>query len=415
MSPIYVVGIGLGGAADLSPMAQTTVEQATLLVGGQRHLNYFPEHPASKLVLADLNAALVDIQQHLELPAENLVVVLTSGDPLFFGFGRLLLTAFPADQLTFYPHLSAIQLAFSCIKVPWQDATIISLHGRSTEQLTTALQRGDDKVAIFTDPIYTPAEIARFFLALDLPVAYHFWVCENLGGPGERVQKFDLHQLIGQKFAALNVVILMRCDPSVSEEESPCLGLADSRFLSFPDRPSLMTKREVRVLAISELDLFPGQVIWDVGAGTGSVSIEMARLSPSSRIYAVEKTAIGHHLIQANCQRFQVGNVEAIHGAAPQSFAHLPSPDRVFIGGSGGNLIAILEDCQRYSHEQTIIVLAIATLENLETALHWLREHHWGTQLLQVQLSRSIAIANLTRWHPLNPVTLIKAKQNHPC
>lgn len=412
MTPIVVVGIGL--AADLSPTAQAEVEQATLLVGGQRHLSYFPDHTAQKLPLGDLSAAIEQIQHHLTHSPAPKIVILASGDPLFFGLGRLLLTTFPAEQLTFYPHLSSVQLAFSRIKVPWQDANIISLHGRSPEALIQALQKGHDKIAVLTDPTYTPAAIARLFLTLDLPVAYQFWVCEDLGGPSEQVQAFAPAQLLGQTFAALNIVILIRLPPTPSTEDWPQLGLPDGSFLSFPDRPSLITKREVRVLAIAELDLHENQTIWDIGAGTGSVAIEIARISTHSTVYAIEKTVIGHRLIKENCRRFAVNNIEAICGTAPEALAALPPPDRIFMGGSGGNLSAILDCCQIHACEQTVIVLAIATLETLEAALRWFRTHHWSTQLLQVQVARSVPIATLTRWQPLNPVTLIKASQKLP-
>jgi precorrin-6B C5,15-methyltransferase / cobalt-precorrin-6B C5,C15-methyltransferase len=414
MSSVVVVGIGLAGVSDLSPIARAEVDQATLLVGGQRHLSYFPMPSVPTLILGDLSLALERIQHHLATTAQSKVVILASGDPLFFGLGRLLLTTFSADQLTFYPHLSAVQLAFSRIKVPWQDAQMISLHGRSPEQLIQALQKGDHKIAILTDPTYTPAEIARLFLALDLPVTYQFWVCEDLEGPSEQVQQFTPSQLLGQTFAALNIVILIRCEPARSQDKWPCLGLPDSSFLGFSDRPSLITKREVRVLAIAQLDLYENQIIWDVGAGTGSVAIEIARISASSTVYAIEKTALGHRLIQKNCQRFSVHNVEAIYGKAPNVLDHLPPPDRIFIGGSSGNLSAILDGCQIHCCKHTVIVLAIATLETLETALHWLRTHHWSTQLLQIQVSRSVPIANMTRWQPLNPVTLIKANLQSP-
>lgn len=414
MTPISVVGIGLAGAADLSAEARAVVDQASLLIGGQRHLSYFPDHPAPKRSLGNLKTALDQIQQDLIDHPQHHIVILASGDPLFFGIGRLLLTVFPEEQLTFYPHLSSVQIAFNRLKIPWQDTTIISLHGRPPERLIQALQRGDRTLAIFTDATHTPAAIARLFLSLDLAVTYQFWVCEELGSSTEQIQSVDPVQLQNQSFAALNLVILVRRDQAVPNITWPYLGIPDQAFLGFPDRPGLMTKREVRVLAISELELQPNQIIWDIGAGTGSVAIEMARLSPGSTIYAVEKTAIGHQLIQQNCQRFQVENVNVIHGEALHVCPELPPPNRIFIGGSGGNLTAILDRCQSYRYSPIVAVLAIATLETLETALHWFRKHQWSTQLLQVQLSRSVPIGTRTRWHPLNPVTLIKARPQPP-
>jgi len=169
-----------------------------------------------------------------------------------------------------------------------------------------------------------------------------------------------------------------------------------------------MTKREIRVLVLGELAIQSPQVVWDIGAGTGSVSIEIARLCPHCQVYAIEKTAVGYGLIAQNCRRFGVKNVKAILGDAPDSLANLPTPDRIFIGGSGGNLSQILNECDRIS-PQGVVVLALATVEHLTMALAWFTKEKWNYQLLQVQLSRSVPVAHLTRFSPLNPVTIITA------
>jgi precorrin-6Y C5,15-methyltransferase (decarboxylating) len=187
------------------------------------------------------------------------------------------------------------------------------------------------------------------------------------------------------------------------------LGLPDQVFASFSDRPGLMTKREVRILILGELTLQPKQIIWDIGAGTGSVSIEIARLSGTSQVYAIEKTSIGNVLIEQNSRRLQVNNVISIHGTAPDVLQQLPAPNRIFIGGSGGNLNSILDSCDTRLAPGGIVVLALATLEHLNTALGWLKSHCWDYRLLQVQLSRSIPVGQLTRFTPLNPVTILTA------
>jgi precorrin-6Y C5,15-methyltransferase (decarboxylating) len=361
-------------------------------------------------VLGDFTQAIKEIRHQLTA-GSGCIVVLVTGDPLFFGLGRLLLTELPPEQLTFHPHLSAVQLAFNRIKVPWQDARVISAHGRSVDELIQALQQGADKIAVLTDGTNTPSAIARLLLALDLPSQYQFWVCENLGDKTERVQSWSVAEMLEQTFAPLNVVVLLRSDSADQLDLAtlPTLGLPDQLFLSFSDRPGLMTKREVRLLVLGELALKPGQIIWDIGAGTGSVSIEIARLFPSSQVYAVEKTSAGFALISQNCRRFQVENVIFIHGTAPDILHHLPTPDRIFVGGSGGNLSQILDVCSRLA-SGGILVLALATLEHLNTALGWLKESgSWNYQLLQVQLSRSVPVAQLTRFAPLNPVTIVSA------
>ncbi|NJP11300.1 MAG: precorrin-6y C5,15-methyltransferase (decarboxylating) subunit CbiE, partial [Leptolyngbyaceae cyanobacterium RU_5_1] len=349
-----------------------------------------------------------------------LIVILTSGDPLFFGLGRLLLMEVSPDQLTFHPHLSSIQLAFSRIKRPWQDACIISAHGRSLDELTQALQQGVEKIAVLTDKTNSPGAIAHLLHALDLPIRYQMWVCQNLGGLDERIVEVqDFQSLQTQTFAPLNVVVLQRVEEleSLKLYSLPILGVPDQAFLSFRDRPRLMTKREVRVLVLAELALQSPQTVWDVGAGTGSVSIEMARLCPGSQIYAIEKTAVGATLIQKNCQRFQVNTVTSIHGTAPQALQSLPQPDRIFIGGSGGNLNEILDICGAQLQVGGRIVLALATLEHLNTALTWITaqsptpHYQWHHHLLQIQLARSVPVSTLTRFSPLNPVTLVVAEK----
>jgi precorrin-6B C5,15-methyltransferase / cobalt-precorrin-6B C5,C15-methyltransferase len=429
MTPIQVIGLGLDGADSLSDSVKRLIDHAVLLVGSDRHLSYFPTYAGDRLVLRDFRQAIQTVRERLNatgssprlvmLDAEAippLIVILTSGDPLFFGLGRLLLAELPAESITFHPHLSSVQLAFSRVKVAWQDARVISAHGRSLEELTQALQQGSEKIAVLTDPVNTPQAIERLLLALNLPCSYQLWVCENLGGTDEQVRCFQPNTMAGYSFAALNIVILLRVSDRspVDLKHLPALGVPDRQFLSFPDRPGLITKREVRVLVLGELALQSNQTIWDIGAGTGSVSIEIARLFPSSRLYAIEQTAIGISLIQQNSQRFQVDNVTSIHGAAPAALQTLPPPDRIFIGGSSGQLTDILQTCSQRLHPAGTMVLALATLEHLTRALNWLESSQgWEYRLLQVQLSRSVPVAALTRFHPLNPVTLLTIERSH--
>jgi precorrin-6Y C5,15-methyltransferase (decarboxylating) len=413
VTPIHVVGVGLDGADGLTASVRHLVETAALLVGSDRHLNYFPEHLGDRLRLTNFQMAIAHIKDYCchSQASTPPIVILTSGDPLFFGFGRLLVEEFPPEQLTFHPHLSSVQLAFNRVKLPWHDARVISAHGRSLDELIQALQQGIEKIAVLTDSTNSPSAIAHLLLSLDLPVQYQFWICENLGGADQRIVEVqDLATLQYQEIAPLNVVILNRKsqDEALDIKALPLLGLPDQSFLSFSDRPGLMTKREVRILAIAELAVQPGQVIWDVGSGTGSVAVEMARLCPTSRIFAIEKTAAGITLIQKNAYRFDVQNITPIHGSAPQALEKLPPPDRVFIGGSGGNLEEILKHCMAHLADAGVIVVALATLEHLMQATSYLKaSSDWQFRLLQVQIARSIPIASLTRFAPLNPVTLI--------
>ena len=412
---IAVVGIGLDGAEGLPLTTQNIVKQATVLAGSKRHLSYFPQHPAQKLNLADLNTGIEAIAR-LNL-TEHGVVILTSGDPLFFGLGRLLLERFKPAQIQFYPHLTSFQIAFNRLKISWQDASLVSVHGRTTDNLVKLLKQGQEKIAVLTDNHHHPGAIARLLLALKLPVNYCFYVCENLGGEEEKVRYFsaehitELSNLASHDFAALNVLVLIRKAQSETLDLAtlPLIGLPDHSFLSFRDRPSLITKKEVRIAILGELALQAKQTVWDIGAGTGSVSIEIARICPTSQIFAVEKTSMGSTLITKNSQRFQVDNIVSINGKAPNVLLDLPECDRIFIGGSGGNIIDILDICRQKLKVKGLIVMAFATVEYQIQAISWLSKNNWQYRLLQLQISRSIPISHLTRLTPLNPVTIITA------
>lgn len=417
-SRIHVVGIGLEGAQGLTDAVRSLIDRAELLVGSERHLSYFPDFAGERIVLGSFAQVFQQIQQWLK-DSSKTIMILTSGDPLFFGLGRLLLETFPPEQLTFHPHLSSIQLAFSRVKLPWQDAQVISAHGRSLDALIPVLQQGIPKIAILTDGTHTPSAIARLILSLGLPTHYGLWICENLGSEKEQIRFFQDLTTVPDSVSPLNVVILQRHEPDLTplDRPLPLFGLRDSDFLSFPDRPGLMTKREVRIQVLAELDLQPGQVIWDIGAGTGSVAVEMARLVPDAQVYAIEKTDAGITLIQKNAQRLATPNVQAIAGMAPDVLKSLPDPDRIFIGGSGGNLEILLDVGLQRLNAQGVLVLAIATLEHQFQTLQYLKERNhqeklnWSYHFLQLNFSRATEIAHLTRWTPLNPVTLITVQR----
>jgi len=421
LTSIQVVGVGMDGPAGLTKTALDVIQRAALLVGSDRHLSYFPAHPAPQLRLGDFHAAFEAIRAHLHQPDPGVpVVILTSGDPLFFGLGRLLLQQFPAESLTFHPHLSSVQLAFSRIKVPWHDACLVSVHGRSPDALVRALHQGAEKIAVLTDEVQTPGAIARLILDLELPLTYQVWVCENLGSPEEKIRSYDPEALVFSSFMGLNVVILLRQAPRPQRwdmAQLPVLGFPDQAFASFGDRPGLMTKREIRILALGELALEPHQVIWDVGAGTGSVAVEIAHLCPSSQVFAIEKTAVGITLIQENMQRFQTPSITPCQWTAPEGLDTLPAPDRVFVGGSGGNLAGILTAIAQALKPDGVVVVALATLEHQSLLMQWLRSpeqaDQWRSHTLQIQLSRSIPVGALTRLQPLNPVTLVRLERLH--
>ena len=425
---VNVVGIGLDGAAGLSESARQVVEMAALLIGSDRHLSYFPQHDGERWALEDLTAAIMEIRRHLategELepdagtvePPAGPIVILVAGDPLFHGWGKLLISQLPPDKLTFHPHVSCVQLAFNRLRIPWQDAHCVGSSGRYFEELTAKLKLGVEKIAVLADETRTPAALASLVKALDLPTRYEFWVCENLGAQDERVSCKSLEALLRESFSPLSVVVMLQESPPRAEPldlgKLPLLGVPDAAFIGCGDRPGLTVEREVRVLVLAQLSLQPEQVVWDVGAGNGAVSIEVARLFPQSEVYAIEQTVSGTGAIELNAGRFGLQNVFSIHGTAPEILHRLRPPHRIFVGGSGGGLTKILGVCALRLLPGGSIVLALSALEDIATVLSWIgdrvrREPHWSYRILQVQLSRSLLAGNLTRFDPLRPVSIV--------
>lgn len=428
---IHVVGMGLAGLDSLSPSSLALVRSATLLIGAKRHLRAVENGLADGLAKAQLlpemwplgqmSEVFESLRSHLSDNPETRVVILATGDPLFFGLGRLLLAHFAPGQLIFHPQLSSIQLAFSRLKVPWQDATLISVHGRGEALLVQAVKRGDAKIAVLTDGTLTPSAIAALIASLDLPVHYQQWVCENLGDVTESVSLYsptlDSSTEPVKAYAPLNVVVLLRVEQAdetlvnQSLQALPLIGLPDAVFKGFPDRPTLMTKREVRLLVLGAIAPLDQQVIWDIGAGTGSISVELSRLCPSAQIFAIEKTAIGASLIRANAEKLAIAPITVIQGQAPLALEGLPPPNRVFIGGSSHQLGLILSLLDGLAPTLKKIVLALATLEHLNEVTQWVNRPDisgkWRCRLTQVNISRSCPVGSFTRFSPLNPVTLV--------
>jgi precorrin-6Y C5,15-methyltransferase (decarboxylating) len=411
--PLVVIGIGHDGAPGLSAEALNHVASARVLAGGRRHLDFFPDWVGERLVIdADLRAVLRGLRQRY---TETRTVVLASGDPLFYGIGRALLEAFPSEDLLFLPHLSSVQLAFARIKEPWDDARVVSLHGRPMEALQPALAVREPKIAVLTDGKNHPAAIADFVCRQGAGDEYGLWVCENLGGPDERVSRHEPARMSEATYSPLNVVLLLRRRPQSpgpcprstghrGESGWPLLGLPEDALLHRQGRRGLITGREVRLLALCRLELHAGDVLWDVGAGSGSVAIEAARLSPTLRAFAVERDEEVFQQLEANAAALTDGRVRTVHAEAPDGLTDLPDPDAVFIGGSGGRLREVLDAVVRRLKPGGRVVLNCITLETLAHAWDRLCQLGLRPEATSVQLAHS---RPLGRWHSLEPESLI--------
>lgn len=360
---IEVIGTDAGAPASLPPAQQQLLRQAALVAAPRRlhqALQSWAGAACPPLIASDQPELLLEqLRQHH--PGE-LAVVLASGDPLWFGIGRLLLEGLPAEQLRFHPAPSSLQLAFARIGRPWQDASWLSLHGRDPEPLAARLQQRPAALAVLTDPTRGGADAVRRCLrAAGLEQAYALWLCERLGHSAERVQRLGPGDALPADLDPLHLVVLV-AEPPPRPERLPLFGLPDGVFLQHPDRPGLMTKREVRIQLLADLDLPEAGVLWDIGAGVGSVGLEALRLRPGLQLWALEQRGGSAALIHANAERLAVRPAGVVEGRAPEALVGLPDPQRVLLGGGGRERQAVLQAALERLQPGGVVVIPLATL-----------------------------------------------------
>jgi len=399
---VYVIGMGARGREGLSLEALRRLEEAEVLIGGRRHLAHFPDHPGEKVPVQGPLEALLDLAEK-RVKAGRKVAFLASGDPLFFGLGKRVLERFPEAEV--YPAPTAFQEAFARLKLPWDQARFFSFHGRPLGGALLELSLSPLSV-VYTDPEHTPARIARALLTMGVDARAH--VAERLGEEGERVRSFaGLEEVARETFLDPNVLVLEAKGPL-----PPRLSFfPDEAFERRMPKKGLITKREVRLLALGLLGLPPDGVLWDVGAGTGSVGIEAARLAPWGEVYAVEKNPESWPHIEENAQRFGAFNLVLVKGEAPKALEGLPAPHAVFVGGSGGELVEILRVSLEALRPGGRLVVAAITLENLLAAYGFLKGTGLPMEGFQVQVGRVVPLARYHRLEAQNPITLLAVRK----
>ena len=406
---VTLLGIGADGCRGLSSRAIGAVSRSQVLVGGARQLEFFPEFAGEKITLqGGLAKALGAVS---ELAEDHTVSILASGDPMFFGVGALVVARVGAEHVDVIPHPSSVQLAFARIGQKWDDAQFFSAHGRPLAGLASRM-RTAAKAAVFTDGDNHPARIAQHLIEYGVAKGRLAWVCENLGGPGERVQSFTLEQLgehTQSSFSELNL-LLLTASPAAESGGAP---LAQPRAIAFlPEevfdkrvpKLGLITKQEARLLSLAQLGLTRSSVVWDIGAGSGSVAIEAAMLAPEGKVYAVEVDPEGAELCRVNARRHGTDNVEVICGRAPEAFAGLPAPSAVFVGGSKGSMEAIVKQAAARLPPAGRIVINAITLENIAEAHRSLKVCGLEVDVRLLQVSRSKPLARYLRFEALNPI-----------
>lgn len=391
---IKVIGIGEEGAEGLPPLYQEWIYSSSKLAGGQRQLAFFPDYEGEKVVLEGGLKKVVDSWKE---DVSN-IVVLASGDPLFYGIGTYLSKKLPDVEI--YPAMSSVQLAFSRINESWQDALFISVHGRSLKGLPQRIN-GKKKVCLLTDQENTPSAIARYLQQFNM-TEYRMCVGEALGGGHEKVTWLSLEEAAHYEAHPLNVVILK----AEHSQKKQSFGFPDNMFKQRKPDKGLITKKEVRVLSLSALQLQENSVVWDIGTCTGSIAIEAAHLSPEGKVYAIEKNEADLEFAKENARTMRT-DIHFYHGKAPECLDEWADPDVVFIGGTGGKLRDLLHVCTGRVKEKGRIVLNAATMETLHEAMATFKELGWKVEVTMAHLARSKPILHMTRLESLNPVYII--------
>ncbi|MGO9611896.1 MAG: precorrin-6y C5,15-methyltransferase (decarboxylating) subunit CbiE [Dissulfurispiraceae bacterium] len=430
MSKIYIIGIGY---KPIEKKARAIILGSDIILASGRLFDAFTMYDEFEAV-KDKVKVINKVDQTMDfiraemanhrIPSQ-IITLLASGDPMFFGIGRRAVNEFGKDTVEIIPDLSCIQLAFSKIKETWDDALLMSLHGGpdpakrrrleyELKDLPLLLSK-HSKIAILTDRENNPTSIARHILSSPhfdhRPAALKMYVCEKLSYADEELKEGTPQDIASMSFSEPNVVIIQNMDiPKKNEKNNVkrdiCFGLTEKEILH---SRGLITKDEVRAVVIHKLRLPHYGVLWDVGAGSGSVSVEVSRVQPGLRVFSVEKDEEQLKNLNENKLRFNATNIEVIKGSAPEVLKDLPPPDRVFIGGSGGNLEKIVSSIAGTLYSGVVVIAAV-TLETLQSAIQLLQNKGFDVDISEVSISRFKMTAGKQHIHALNPVFVIRGE-----
>jgi precorrin-6Y C5,15-methyltransferase (decarboxylating) len=394
---VIVAGIGADGWPGLPPSSWAAVEAAAVIVGGPRQLALLPESVPGKRV--PLPSPLLPALPGLLAAhaADGPLVVLASGDPMFYGIGATLVRLLGPDQVRVLPHPSSVSLAAARLGWPADDVDVVSLVGRPRELLHPLLQPGR-RVLALTASETAAAEVRELLEARGYgssPVT----LLADLGGPDEVVAPAD-----DKPHSRLAIVAVeCRLDPAVTPlPRVP--GLPDDAF----EHDGQITKRELRALALAALAPGPGQLLWDVGAGSGSIGVEWMRVHPASQAIAVEPRADRRERIARNAAALGVPGLSVVEGEAPAALAGLPAPDAVFIGG-GVTAPGLIAACLTALGPGGRLVAHAVTLEGQAVLAEW-RERAGGT-LTRISVERAGPVGRFTAWRPALAVVQWQVQQ----
>ena len=418
-----IIGVLDDGVASLGRAALAHLQQAQLVIGGTRALQLFGAHIDPAARQRDLTGALSQVPEWIRAAqSENQrVVVLATGDPLCHGIAAYLASRLCIEAIEVLPNVSTLQLACARLGLPWQDMKFSSVHSKDAGDWAEGSAPGhglyallrdirqNDRLAILTSPANTPDRISRMLVAEGLADDFEMAVAERLCQPEERiVSGMSISAAAQMPFADPNVVLLWR----IRVRTQPVLlGLPDASYLQRYPEKGLITKNEVRVVSLARMQLRANSVVWDIGAGSGSVGLEAARLCSQGHVYAIEKNVDDSAIVRGNRKNLGISNHTLVHGKAPEGLQQWPDPDAVFVGGSGGELAELIRLILQRMKPEGWLVMNFVTLENLGTAVETLKSLGVAWDVLQLQASRSKPILHMNRMAAENPVWLVCAQK----
>ena len=397
MTPwLSIVGFGEDGLAGLTPAARALVDRAEVLVGGERVFAMVPEDGRERLTWTTPLSLLVE-----EIAARRgqRICVLATGDPMHHGIGVTLARHVSIEEMTVIPAPSAYALA--CARLGWSRAEVetLTLHGRPLELLHPAVQPGA-KLLLLANGAESPAEVAALLRARGYGPS-RIVVLEQMGGSKERRHQGRAEDWDGREVAAFNTIAV---DCVAGPDAAPLPrnpGLPDAAF----EHDGQMTKREVRAITLAALAPLPGQLLWDVGAGAGSVAIEWLRSDPRCRAIAIERDRDRIARLAGNAAALGVPGLEIVAGTAPAALDGLEPPDAVFLGG-GVRAPGVFEAAWAALMQSGRLVANAVTLESAAALAHWHGEH--GGELLRIAISRAGPVGGATVLRPMLPVTQLR-------
>jgi len=415
METCKIMGVLDNGADSLPPATLVILQQADLIIGAIRTLNLFAAY-ITTAQKKDLTGHLTHVPRWIEEAQEcnKKVVILATGDPLCYGIATFLIKKLGKERFEILPNVSTLALAFSKFAIPWNDAKIISIHKQDTGEwhqeadnrhgLYSLLQTlvSENKIAILTSPENNPARIARLLVIENLADEFKIYIAQDLLGKDEfLIQGQSIEAITEQSFNGNNIVILQRKQPL---NPDILFGLNDGCFKQRKPDKGLITKREVRAVSLAKMQLKLNSIVWDIGAGSGSVGLEAARLCSQGYVYAIEKNIADFTIARENANNLNIHNYQLIHAKAPEVLDDWDSPDAVFMGGTGGELAGLIKLCLQRLKSEGWLVMNFVTLENLTTAIETLKSKNAIWDVVQIQASRSQAILHMNLMQAENPV-----------